>query len=111
MTLASEAFDGSKENAREVTEPEQAELIAHVPNWQVVTEEGASKLKRMYKFKNFVEALAFTNKVGDLAESEDHHPDILLEYGKATVTWWSHNIKGLHRNDFIMAARTDALYE
>lgn len=111
MTLASEAFDGSKENARQVTETEQAELTAHIPSWQVVTEEGASKLKRMYKFKNFVEALAFTNKVGDLAESEDHHPDILLEYGKATVTWWSHNIKGLHRNDFIMAARTDALYE
>jgi 4a-hydroxytetrahydrobiopterin dehydratase len=56
-----------------------------------------------------VQALDFTNKVGGLAEEEDHHPAILTEYGKVTVVWWTHAIKGLHRNDFIMAAKTDQL--
>jgi 4a-hydroxytetrahydrobiopterin dehydratase len=61
-------------------------------------------------YKNFVEALHFTNKVGELAETEGHHPSLLTEWGKVTVTWWTHKINGLHRNDFIMAAKTDELY-
>ena len=67
-------------------------------------------LERVFKWKNFVQALAFTNRVGELAEEEGHHPALLTEWGKVTVTWWTHKIKGLHRNDFIMAARTDQLY-
>ena len=62
------------------------------------------------KFKNFVQALAFTHRVGELAEEQDHHPALLTEWGKVTVTWWTHAVKGLHRNDFIMAAKTDELY-
>lgn len=58
-----------------------------------------------FKFKDFAEALAFTNKVGQIAEEEGHHPSILTEWGGVTVTWWTHKIKGLHRNDFIMAAK------
>jgi len=64
----------------------------------------------MFTIPNFVEALNFTNKVGALAESEGHHPALLTEWGKVTVTWWTHKIGGLHRNDFIMAAKTDQLY-
>jgi len=64
----------------------------------------------VFSFKNFVEALAFTNSVGALAEEQGHHPDLLTEWGRVTVTWWSHKIKGLHRNDFIVAARTDQIY-
>ncbi|WP_290787293.1 4a-hydroxytetrahydrobiopterin dehydratase, partial [Halomonas sp.] len=60
-----------------------------------------------FTFKDFVQALDFTQRVGEIAEQADHHPAILTEYGKVTVTWWSHKIKGLHRNDFILAARTD----
>lgn len=81
-----------------------------VPDWQVITVEGIPRLQRTFKFKNFAEALAFTNQVGALAEAEDHHPSLLTEWGKVTVTWWTHKIKGLHRNDFIMAAKTDALF-
>jgi len=55
--------------------------------------------------------LEFTNKVGELAEKEGHHPALLTEWGRTTVTWWTHKIKGLHRNDFIMAAKTDELYQ
>jgi 4a-hydroxytetrahydrobiopterin dehydratase len=78
-----------------------------VPDWQVIEVDGIQRLQRVFKFKNFTEALAFTNKVGALAEAEDHHPALLTEWGKVTVTWWTHKIRGLHKNDFIMAAKTD----
>ncbi|MBV9691739.1 MAG: 4a-hydroxytetrahydrobiopterin dehydratase [Ktedonobacteraceae bacterium] len=67
-------------------------------------------LERVFTFKNFVEALAFSNKVGELAEQEGHHPALLSEWGKVTVTWWTHAMKGLHKNDFVMAACTDQLH-
>ena len=76
----------------------------------MVVEDGVTKLEREYSFPNFVVAMAFSNRVGDLAEAEDHHPAILSEWGKVKVTWWSHKIKGLHRNDLICAAKTDEVY-
>jgi len=93
-----------------VTEAEIAELHPQVAQWQIVERNGIKRLERVFKFRNFVQALAFTNKVGDLAEEEGHHPALLTEWGKVTVTWWTHKIKGLHRNDFIMAAKTDELW-
>jgi 4a-hydroxytetrahydrobiopterin dehydratase len=70
---------------------------------------GIKRLKRAFTFNNFIDAVAFTQKVAVLAENENHHPSILTEWGKVTVYWWSHKIKGLHVNDFIMAAKTDQL--
>ncbi|NIO70209.1 MAG: 4a-hydroxytetrahydrobiopterin dehydratase [Anaerolineae bacterium] len=93
-----------------VTDAEMAEFLPQVPEWKVVERNGIKRLERVFKFPDFVQALAFTNKVGELAEAEGHHPAILTEWGKVTVTWWTHKIKGLHRNDFIMAAKTDRLY-
>jgi len=81
-----------------------------VPQWTLVERDGIKRLERVFTFKNFVEALAFSNKVGELAEQEGHHPALLTEWGKVTVTWWTHAMKGLHKNDFVMAARTDQLY-
>jgi 4a-hydroxytetrahydrobiopterin dehydratase len=66
---------------------------------------------RAFKFKNFTEALAFTDQVGEIAEEEGHHPALFTEWGKVTVRWWTHKIGGLHENDFIMAAKTDRLYD
>ena len=80
-----------------------------IPEWDVIEVEGVKRLQRQFKFKDFAQALAFTNQVGALAEAEDHHPAILTEWGRVTVTWWTHKIKGLHRNDFIMAAKTDEI--
>lgn len=71
--------------------------------------DGISHLERTFRFKNFAQALAFTNRVGELAESEGHHPQLLTEWGKVKVSWWTHIIRGLHQNDFIMAAKTDLL--
>lgn len=82
---------------------------AQVPEWQIVTREGVPQLERVFPFKNFATALEFTNKVGKLAEEQDHHPRIITEWGKVTVTYWTHFIHGLHINDFIMAAKTDLL--
>jgi 4a-hydroxytetrahydrobiopterin dehydratase len=64
---------------------------------------------RANHFPNFTEALAFTNRVGALAEADGHHPALLTEWGRVTVTWQTHKIRGLHLNDFIMAAKTDEL--
>jgi 4a-hydroxytetrahydrobiopterin dehydratase len=93
-----------------VTEAEIAEFSQQVPSWRIVNVDGINRLERSFTFPNFVEALNFTNRVGALAESEGHHPAILTEWGKVTVAWWTHKIGGLHRNDFIMAAKTDQLY-
>ena len=93
-----------------VTDAEIAEFKPQVPEWKIIEVDGIKRLERVFKFKDFVSALAFTNKVGELAESEGHHPALLTEWGRVTVTWWTHKIRGLHRNDFIMAAKTDELY-
>jgi 4a-hydroxytetrahydrobiopterin dehydratase len=89
---------------------ELAELKAQVPEWEIVTREGTPRLERTFKFRNFAGALAFTNQVGGLAEAQDHHPAILTEWGKVTVTFWTHTTGGLHKNDFIMAAKTDRMF-
>ena len=83
--------------------------ISALPEWQVRVEDNVQQLVRIFKFKNFRQALAFSNQVGEIAEKEGHHPALLTEWGKVTVTWWTHAVNGLHKNDFIMAAKTDAL--
>jgi 4a-hydroxytetrahydrobiopterin dehydratase len=88
-----------------------AALRPQVPEWEVVDVEGVERLQRAFKLKDFAQALHFTNLVGEIAEAEDHHPSLLTEWGRVTVTWWTHKIKGLHQNDFIMAAKTDELYK
>src|SRR5947209_2598018 len=109
-TLASEKCVACRADAPRVTEAEMAELRSTVPEWEVVAQEGIPRLARTFRFDGFVQALEFTNRVGAIAESEGHHPAILTEWGKVTVSWWTHKIRGLHRNDFVMAAKTDALH-
>ena len=92
-----------------LTHTEISELQPRAPEWQVKEVGGMKRLERIFKFKNFAQALGFTNKIGAIAEEEDHHPMIITEYGRVTVQWWTHTIKGLHKNDFIMAAKTDEL--
>ena len=93
-----------------VTEVEMAQYQPLIPDWKIVERDGIRRLERVFKFKDFAQALQFTNKVGELAELEGHHPAMLTEWGRVTITWWTHKIKGLHRNDFIMAAKSDAAY-
>ncbi len=107
--LHEEKCEACRADAPRVSDDELRELIRDIPDWTPITRDGILMLQRAFKFRNFKEAQAFTNRVADAAEAEGHHPEILLEWGKVTVTWWSHKIKGLHRNDFVMAARTDQL--
>lgn len=88
---------------------EIATFQADAPEWQVTEVEGIKRLKRSFRFKNFAAALSFVNEVGRLAEVQDHHPKIVLEWGKVVVFWWTHKIRGLHKNDFIMAAKVDEI--
>ena len=92
-----------------LSDSEIANLREQVSGWQLIEVGGIMRLEKVFKFKNFVEALAFTNKLGAIAEEEDHHPLIVTEWGRVTVQWWTHVVKGLHKNDFIMAAKTDML--
>jgi 4a-hydroxytetrahydrobiopterin dehydratase len=91
------------------TEEEINEFMQQLPHWSIVEENEVKRLKRVFTVNNFKDAVAFTQKVAVLSEDENHHPSILTEWGKITVCWWSHKIKGLHVNDFIMAAKTDQL--
>lgn len=107
--LSEETCEACRIGAPLLTSAELAELRVQIPAWRVVEEEGVKKLRREFDFKNFTEALAFANRVGDLAEAHNHHPAITVEWGKTTVVWWTHKIRGLHRNDAVLAAKTDVL--
>ncbi len=93
-----------------VTDEEIAELHPMVSEWELTEHDSIPRLERTFSFPNFAEALAFSGSVGEAAEEEGHHPRIVTEWGRVTVAWWTHKIRGLHRNDFIMAAKTDRLY-
>lgn len=107
--LANQQCEACQAGAPKVSDDELKTLMREIPDWAPMARDGVLQLERVYKFKNFKQAWAFANKVAELAEEEFHHPGILMEWGKVTVTWWTHAIGGLHRNDFIMAAKTDQL--
>ena len=91
-------------------EAEVEALLPEVPDWRVAERDGVRRLERVFRFADFASALEFTVGVGGKAEEAGHHPALLTEWGKVTVGWWTHAIGGLHRNDFVMAARTDGVY-
>ncbi len=98
-------------NSTALTESEKQKLFAELVGWELIYVNAEDRLQKKFQFKNFGQSLAFTDLVGALAEKENHHPAILTEWGQVTVTWWTHKVHGLHLNDFVMAARTDELYE
>lgn len=108
--LSQSSCEACRADAPKVSDDELKELIAKIPDWNIEVRNNMMQLEKVFQFDSFVKALDFTNQVGEIAEQQGHHPSLLTEWGKVTVTWWSHKIKGLHRNDFIMAAKTDELY-
>jgi len=107
--LTQETCVACRADAPKVSDEELKALLKEIPDWNIEVRDGIMQLEKRFAFPDFALALAFTNKVGELAESEGHHPMLTTEWGSVVVTWWSHKIKGLHRNDFIMAAKTDKL--
>ena len=110
MALEQQYCEACRADAPHISEQEKDQLHREVPEWKQIEENGEERLQRQFRFRDFVAALAFSNRVGELAEEQRHHPALLTEYGKVTVTWWTHKIGGLHRNDFICAARTDRIF-
>jgi 4a-hydroxytetrahydrobiopterin dehydratase len=90
-----------------LTKEEAARYLARAPGWDLL--DDGRKIRRTYRFKNFREALGFVQRAGALAEAEGHHPEVCFGWGYAAVSLQTKKIKGLHENDFIMAAKLDGL--
>ena len=110
MPLSREKCVACRRDSPKVTDEEIEELKPTVPEWNLTEKDGVKRLRRTFKTKNFSEALVFANKVGEEAEKEGHHPRITVEWGNIQIDWWTHKINGLHRNDFIMCAKTDETF-
>jgi 4a-hydroxytetrahydrobiopterin dehydratase len=110
LELINQHCEACRADAPKVSDAELAELIKQIPEWSPIVTGNILQLQRIFLFRQYTQAIAFTNSIAELAEQEGHHPAILTEWGKVTVTWWSHKIRGLHKNDFIMAAKTDTLF-
>jgi 4a-hydroxytetrahydrobiopterin dehydratase len=111
MTALVERHARHREPDEGLTAEQVAAYQEQIPDWELFEQGGLQRIRRDFEFKNFALALEFTNRVGSLAEDEDHHPQITLEWGRVRVEWWTHTVKGLSENDFILAAKTDALFE
>jgi 4a-hydroxytetrahydrobiopterin dehydratase len=110
MALADESCVACRPGTPPVADGDLATLLREVPEWRIRPRDGVACLERVFPFPDFARALAFTNAVGALAEAAGHHPALTTEWGRVTVAWWTHAISGLHRNDFVMAAKTDSLW-
>ena len=106
--LSSQSCEACQIDAPKVTQDQIQVLLSEINGW-VLIEEPINKIQKIFSFKSYKDSVDFSNKVASLADDEDHHPQIVLEWGKVTVIWWSHKIEGLHKNDFICAAKTDKL--
>lgn len=110
MSLADENCVRAREDAKPAAEAERAAWLKGLPAWEKQPHEGAETIFRSFPFEDYPEGLAFANTVGEEAEKQDHHPVLTVDYGSVGVRWWSHKLKGLHKNDFVMAAKTDRLF-
>jgi 4a-hydroxytetrahydrobiopterin dehydratase len=110
MTFASRQCVACRGGEPLLNDAEIQELHANVPEWEVLSIDKILRLRRSFKFRNFSEAINFTNRIAVISEEQGHHPLITTEWGRVTVLWWTHKILGLHTNDFIMAAKTDQIF-
>jgi 4a-hydroxytetrahydrobiopterin dehydratase len=108
--LASGACVPCRGGVPTLTDAEIQSFMPHVPEWQVTEVEDVKRLSRRFDFDDFREAMDFAVRVGELAEREQHHPDLHVAWGRVVVETWTHKIRGLHRNDFVLAAKVDRLF-
>tara|TARA_A100001011_G_scaffold65232_1_gene66193 strand:+ start:140 stop:478 length:339 start_codon:yes stop_codon:yes gene_type:complete len=108
IDLAANSCEACRIDAPLVSDDEASVLLKEIDGWKLI-DNGVKKLKKEFNFSSYSDSKDFTNQVADMADQEDHHPQIILEWGKVTVIWWSHKIMGLHKNDFICAAKTNNL--
>ena len=106
FTLADEKIELSKKGDPALSKTEAEALLKKISDW-TLTENTCLALTKTYSLPDYEIAVALTRKIAAIAEQVNHHPVITLEWGKVTVSWWTHIINGLHRNDFILAAKCD----
>ena len=109
VNLSEQSCEACRIDAPKLSEAEIDTLISDLIEWALI-KSPMHQLKKVFSFKDYQGAINFTNNLTKIADEEDHHPQIVLEWGKVTVFWWSHKIEGLHKNDFICASKTDSLY-
>ena len=105
MELASRKCEPCRGAVSPMSREEAEALLREIPGWEL--EDDAKRIRRTFRFRNFAQAMEFARNVGDLAEGEGHHPDLLVGWGYCTVVFQTHKIRGLHGNDFIMAAKVN----
>jgi 4a-hydroxytetrahydrobiopterin dehydratase len=110
LNLATAQCAPCRKDEPHLTKSEVADFMFHVPKWKLVAQDDILRLRRRFEFKNFAEAMEFANKLAVSADEQDHHPLLIIEWGSVTMQWWTHTVKGLCRNDFIMAAKTDEIF-
>ena len=108
--LTGERCVACRKDSPRVTDAEIEQFKPQIPDWEMNEVEGEPRLERSFRFKTYPAALAFTQRVGETAEEEGHHPVMVVEARRVRVSWWTHAIGWLHRNDFIMAAKTDQIF-
>lgn len=102
--------EACSKQTRRLTKDKIDTLLSELSGWEIIVESNIKKLKCQFITENYQQSILFTNAVARLAESINHHPQIIIEYSSVTVIWWTHVIHGLHSNDFIMAAKTSDLF-
>jgi len=110
VKLDNEALIPCTQSSSVLSKEEASSLLNELNDWYFMHENGIQIINRHFTFKNYLSAIAFANNVASLAEQENHHPRICIEWGKVTIDWWTHSINGLFINDFIMAARCDRIF-
>lgn len=106
-SLADENVILNKKGDAPLVPEDMKSLLAQVPDWCVIQDDGMDKLVREFRFSDYLKVIDLAHKIGCMGEQVNHHPDMHVTWGKLTVTWWTHVTGGLNRNDFIMAARCD----
>jgi 4a-hydroxytetrahydrobiopterin dehydratase len=109
--LAQQHCEAITASTKKLNQQEIAHNQAKLAGWKLYESQGETCLEKIFKFEYFKQAMAYTNQLAQLANEENHHPTILTEWGKVIVTWWTHKIGGLHLNGFIMATKTDQLFD
>ncbi len=107
MDLATERCEACRPDSPQVPAEDEQSLLTRIPEWDLIEVDGVKRLQRVITLNGWRRAIALTNRISDLANEAGNHPALLTEWGKVTVQWWTHAIGGLHRNDVVMAAKTD----
>ena len=110
MKLEDQKCEACRRDSPRVTNEEAYKLHKSLENWDLIEDSGIEKLIKVFSFNGFMNAMKFAEQIAYISEEEGHHPALLTEWGSVRVAWWTHKIRGLHRNDFVMAAKTDELF-